>query len=85
VFERYHVDMVFNGHDHDYERSIVNNVTYIVTGGGGSPLYNNGHSPWTVYSEKTYHYCLLSVNSSTVTFEAKKPDGSVFDLFILTR
>ena len=85
VFERYHVDIVFNGHDHDYERSIVNNVTYIVTGGGGSPLYNNGYSPWTVYSEKTYHYCLLSVNSSTVTFEAKKPDGSVFDLFILTR
>jgi 3',5'-cyclic AMP phosphodiesterase CpdA len=85
VFERYHVDVVFHGHDHNYERCYVNNVTYIVTGGGGSPLYDNGHSPWTVYSEKTYHYCLLTVNSSTLDFTAKKPDGSVFDSFQLSR
>jgi 3',5'-cyclic AMP phosphodiesterase CpdA len=85
MFERFHVDIVFNGHDHDYERSIVDGVTYIVTGGGGSHLYDVGHSPWTVYSEKTYHYCLLTVNSSKLTFEAKKPDGSVFDSFLLTR
>jgi 3',5'-cyclic AMP phosphodiesterase CpdA len=85
LFERFHVDIVFNGHDHDYERSIVNNVTYIVTGGGGSPLYDNGQNPCTVYSEKTYHFCLLTVNSSRVTFEAKKPDGSVFDSFHLLR
>lgn len=84
LFERYHVDIVFNGHDHNYERSIINNVTYIVTGGGGSPLYNNGQSPWTVYSEKTYHFCLLRVNETTLTFEAIKPDGFVFDSFLLT-
>lgn len=83
VFERYHVDIVFNGHDHNYEHSLINGVIYIVTGGGGSPLYDNGHSPWTVYSEKTYHYCLLTVNSSTLLFEAKKPDGFVFDSFVL--
>ncbi len=85
VFERFDVDIVFNGHDHDYERSRVNDIVYIVTGGGGAPLYDVGHSPWTVYSEKTYHYCLLTVNSSTVTFEAKKPDGFVFDSFLLTK
>ncbi|MCX6662435.1 MAG: metallophosphoesterase family protein [Euryarchaeota archaeon] len=85
VFERYHVDIVFNGHDHDYERSYVNGIIYIVTGGGGAPIYDVGHSPWTVYSEKTYHYCMLTVNSSTLTFEAKKPDGFVFDSFILTK
>jgi len=83
MFERYGVDIVFNGHDHNYERSIINNITYIVTGGGGSLLYDNGHSPWTVYSEKTYHYCLLTVNASLLTFEAKRPDGSVFDSFLL--
>jgi hypothetical protein len=83
VFERYHVDVVFNGHDHNYERSIVNNVTYIVTGGGGSPLYNNGHSPWTVYSEKTYHYCLLTASPSGLTCETKTPEGLVIDSFSL--
>lgn len=85
VFEHFQVDIVFNGHDHDYERSIVNNITYIVTGGGGAPLYDVGQSPWTIYSEKTLHYCLLSINASTMLFEAKKPDGSVFDSFVLTK
>jgi Calcineurin-like phosphoesterase/Purple acid Phosphatase, N-terminal domain/Iron/zinc purple acid phosphatase-like protein C len=85
IFEQYHVDVVVNGHDHDYERSIVNGVTYIVTGGGGAPLYDVGQSPWTVYSEKTYHYCVFTVNASILTFEAKKPTGDVFDSFILTK
>jgi len=85
VFARSDVDIVFNGHEHSYERSYVNNVTYVVTGGGGAPLYDVGQSPWTVYSEKTHHYCLLTVNSSTLTFEAKKPDGFTFDSFLLTK
>ena len=85
MFERFHVDIVFNGHDHDYERSIVNGVTYMVIGGGGSPLYNNGHSPWTVYSEKTYHYCLLNANSSILTLKAIKLDGTVFDSFTISK
>jgi len=83
VFERYHVHVVFNGHDHNYERSIVNNVTYVVTGGGGSPLYDNGHSPWTVYSEETYHYCLLTASPSGLYCEAKTPEGLVIDSFCL--
>lgn len=36
----YGVDVVFNGHDHHYERSytaVTDDVTYIVTGGGGAP------------------------------------------------
>ncbi|MBW1809059.1 MAG: metallophosphoesterase family protein [Deltaproteobacteria bacterium] len=31
------VEIVFNGHDHDYERSTVDGIFYIVTGGGGAP------------------------------------------------
>jgi 3',5'-cyclic AMP phosphodiesterase CpdA len=85
IFEHYQVDLVFNGHDHDYERSIVDNITYIVTGGGGAPLYDVGQSSWTMYSEKTYHYCVVSVNASALTCIAKKPDGSVFDSFTLIK
>jgi predicted phosphodiesterase len=85
VFERYHVDIVFNGHDHDYEHSFINGVTYIVTGGGGAPLTNVGHSTWTIYSEKTFHYCLLVVNSTTLAFQAIKPNGLVFDAFSITK
>jgi predicted phosphodiesterase len=39
-----HVDVLFSGHDHIYERGIgttpEGNLTYVVTGGGGAPLYN---------------------------------------------
>ena len=40
LFERYGVDVVFNGHDHHYERTDVTQtggVMYIVAGGGGAP------------------------------------------------
>ena len=40
LLEEYHVDMVFNGHTHDYERGYLNGVYYIITGGGGAPLEN---------------------------------------------
>jgi len=83
IFEHFAVDIVFNGHDHDYERSVVNGITYVVTGGGGAPLYDVGHSPWTMYSEKTNHYCLLTATSSLLKFEAIKPDGTVFDSFMI--
>lgn len=39
LFEQYDIDIVFNGHDHIYERSYVNGIYYIVAGGGGAPLY----------------------------------------------
>jgi len=53
LFEQYGVDMVFNGHDHHYERTCPiragqcssaqeGGVVYYVTGGGGAPLYKTG-------------------------------------------
>jgi hypothetical protein len=39
-----HVDVLFSGHDHIYERGVgttpSGKLTYVVTGGGGAPLYN---------------------------------------------
>lgn len=37
LFAKHGVEIVFNGHDHDYERSTVDGILYIVTGGGGAP------------------------------------------------
>lgn len=40
VFAKLHIDVVFAGHDHQYERfKPVDNVTYIVTGAGGARRY----------------------------------------------
>lgn len=81
IFEFYNVDIVFNGHDHSYEHGKIGNVNYVVTGGGGAPLYDVGQSWWTIYSEKTLHYCVVSVDQFELTFKAKKPDGSIIDTF----
>ena len=60
LFEQYGVDAVFNGHDHDFERSTVNGIRYIVTGGGGAPLRNQAvTSPYSDRFVKAYHFCVL--------------------------
>ncbi len=81
VIEANGVQMVFNGHDHDYERSYVNGVTYIVTGGGGAPLYSAGTSSWTQFSASEYHAYKVSITGNNSTLEAIKPDGTVIDSF----
>ncbi len=81
LFETYGVDIVFNGHDHNYERSLINDVYYIVTGGGGAPLRAVGSSSWTIYSESTLHCNNITIEDSLLTLDAIKPDGTNFDSF----
>jgi acid phosphatase type 7 len=61
LFEKYGVGAVFSGHDHNYQRFLYNGINYVVTGGGGSPLYNSTRtSPYLQKFSRSYHYCLLS-------------------------
>ena len=57
IMEANNVDMVLSGHTHDYERGLPhppynpvtgkgNNVTYVITGGGGSNLDNHKYFEW---------------------------------------
>ncbi len=39
LFLQYGVEAVFNGHDHDYERSERDGILYVVAGGGGAPYF----------------------------------------------
>ncbi len=85
LFETYNVDMVFSGHNHFYQRTnIINDVIYIVTGGGGAPLYDPDTASWIAYSEKTYHCCKVDVNGLSLRMDAIKPDGTIFDSLITT-
>lgn len=62
LFERYRVDIVFSGHDHIYERSLVNDVYYVGTGGGGAPLYNRTKT--NIYGQvfvKAHHFCRFHI------------------------
>lgn len=39
LFVRMRVTCVFHGHEHQYNRQERDGVTYVITGGGGAPLY----------------------------------------------
>jgi len=86
IFEQYKVDVVFNGHDHDYERTQpINGVLYIVSGGGGGPLYQVNPQSFSAYAETTYHTVLATLDGCTLTLQAIKPDGTIFDATTLTK
>lgn len=85
LFEKYGVDMVFNGHDHIYERSLSNDIWYIVAGGGGAPLYavNQKPNPKQVYAETVLHFCKISITGSQLNYEMIRADGTVGDTFTI--
>ena len=87
AFERYDVDIVFNGHDHHYERSFDNDIWYVLTGGGGAPLreVNQNPNPKQVYAEMTLHFCKLNIDGGQIDFEMIREDGSVGDAMAITK
>jgi acid phosphatase type 7 len=84
LFEKYSVDVVFSGDDHDYERSVYNNITYVVTGGGGAPLYTKTKN--NIYSKvylSEYHYCIIHCFSDKWNIEVRNIENKVIDKFEL--
>jgi hypothetical protein len=85
LFEQHGIDIVFSSHDHAYERSVVDGITYVVTGGGGAELYGRSNeNEWSVYFESTWHFLSLSIAGDTLTSKGIRPDGTEFDPFVLT-
>jgi predicted MPP superfamily phosphohydrolase len=86
LFEQYRVQIVFSGHDHGYERTkSINGITYVVTGGGGAPLYNfKSDHDWTAYKEKAYHYCKISIDSTACKFSMIRLDGVISDSLVVS-
>ena len=93
LFEDYDVDMVLNGHNHNYERSEKEGLTYIVTGGGGTPLYGFEEeeimalNPYSVIHAEVNHFCTLDISPDAITFTAwyvgGEADGEVLDSLTL--
>jgi len=96
VLEAHAVDLVFSGHDHDYERTYRISggaiapagagVTYIVAGGFFTSLYNAGADWWTAYSQKIDNYVVVEVDGHDLHLSARDPnDQTVFDEVFLTK
>ena len=87
LIDQYQIDLVLNGHDHDYEvsrplrgsqvqASNQAGTVYVVMGGAGAELYGNGTGFWTEYSEMTYAAGMLRVSRNSLVLDSFRQDGT---------
>ncbi|MEO8699716.1 MAG: metallophosphoesterase [Kofleriaceae bacterium] len=88
VLARYKVDMIFSGHDHIYQRGEIRGLRYMVSGGGGAPLYGircgvPGRPKCKIEDgmasvAREYHYAVVTIGKD---FElcVRRPDGNLLE------
>jgi hypothetical protein len=81
LFEKYKLTAGFFGHDHNYQHHLKNGVHYVVTGGGGAPLYDvDVPSPGVTQKvESIEHFVQVKVNGAKARIEAYAIDGHLLD------
>jgi hypothetical protein len=81
ILVKNHADLYLAGHDHDYERfAPIQGVTYVVSGGGGSFLYDfKKVMPHSLVRIKTIHFLLFSVTAQDLWMKALNRYGEVVD------
>jgi hypothetical protein len=81
------VVLVLAGHDHNYQHFLVDDTSYVVTGGGGAPL--NGmrschrDQPSPVASAEAHHFLAIHQGDGRLTVEAIGVDGDLIDSFVI--
>ena len=85
LFERYGVQLVLSGHDHDYQRSVpINGVTYVVTGGAAGTR-RTGEDDFTAVSFSWHHFVELAVFPDRLVLRAINQDLRVADDAVIVR
>ncbi|MBS1122383.1 MAG: metallophosphoesterase [Deltaproteobacteria bacterium] len=88
ILARHHVDFVFSGHDHLYQRGELDGLRYVVTGGGGASLYGircgvAGRPRCKVDDgmqmvAREYHYVVLTIGRD-LELCVRRPDGTLLE------
>jgi 3',5'-cyclic AMP phosphodiesterase CpdA len=93
ILDRHRVDVVFDGHEHSYQRThplrgggIVEpgeGIIYVTTGGGGGNLYPVLPTPRLAFGESAYHYVRAENRGTQLSVRAIRIDGMEIDAFTL--
>ena len=82
------VDVVFNGHDHLYERTRpIGGVIYVTTGAGGAELYPRYHTHafTAAFVNDRHSYTYVEVRGRTLLLRQTDADGLGIDALALTK
>jgi hypothetical protein len=96
IVDAHKVDMVWNGHDHDYERTKpmrgmtpgatpADGTIYVVAGTAGAPLYDNGMGFWTQVSLKTFNLVIVHARTGMLDAHAYDQSGNSVDAFSIMK
>jgi predicted phosphodiesterase len=63
LFEKYHVDLVISGHQHNYERGQRNQIHYAIIGGAGGDLDFDRVHDWGMYESSLldFHFVIIDL------------------------
>ena len=80
LFQEANLPLVLSGHTHQYERLQVNNVTYIVSGGGSSITYAGGELlPQSQVFARKSHFVLVVVYPDRLELTSFSVSGETID------
>lgn len=95
LFDKYHVDLVLQGHDHTYSRGQnlprglsgreASGPVYLVSVSGPKMYKVDGPKWMNVSLENTQLFQLIHINGGELKFEAYKTSGELFDAFSLQK
>lgn len=85
LLKKYKVDVVFASW-HLYERSVNEEITYIITGGAGAELIwmDKDRTYQSQADAREYNFCKVDVTSNTMTISAIAANRTVLDSVTLT-
>jgi tartrate-resistant acid phosphatase type 5 len=86
-FQVWGASAVLTGHEHNYERLILNNFPYFVVGSGGRSLYDDLDAPISgsvVRYSDDYGAMLVDATSSAITFRFYYRFGALVDSYTAT-
>jgi hypothetical protein len=83
---RNRVNVVFSGHEHEYERvAPQHGIRYFVSGGGGRNLYDVHPQPFDEVAVSEHHFMVAEIAGDRLFFEAITPAQKVLDCGISYR
>ncbi len=86
VLRRNGVNVVFSGHEHEYERiAPQHGIHYFVSGGGGRNLYDVHPSPFDEVAASEHHFMVAEIAGDRLFFEAITPAQKVLDCGVVYR